>query len=86
MVIGGERRQVRLTNGGNAFKVAFLDENRSVSLTDIDWRPGLPNFTGALDGRIFTAQVKPAAEGFYVRHRAAAGHVLVLTPRSAELH
>jgi len=30
--------------------------------------------------------VKPAAEGFVIRHRATTLHVLVLTPRSAELH
>jgi propionyl-CoA carboxylase alpha chain len=30
--------------------------------------------------------VKPAAEGFIIRHRAAKAHVLVLTERSAELH
>jgi len=30
--------------------------------------------------------VKPAAEGFVIRHRATTLSVLVLTPRSAELH
>jgi propionyl-CoA carboxylase alpha chain len=39
-----------------------------------------------LDGTPFTVEVKPLPEGFRVRHRAAAAHVLVLTPRSAELH
>ncbi|MDP3660548.1 biotin/lipoyl-containing protein, partial [Phenylobacterium sp.] len=40
----------------------------------------------ALDGRPFTVAVKPAAEGFTIRHRGAQARVLVLTPRSAELH
>ena len=31
-------------------------------------------------------QVAPAAEGFDIRHRAAKARVLVLTPRSADLH
>ncbi|HEY5410399.1 MAG TPA: biotin/lipoyl-containing protein, partial [Caulobacteraceae bacterium] len=37
-------------------------------------------------GRPFTVQAQPAAEGFRLRQRAAAQRVLVLTPRSAELH
>ncbi|MET0336598.1 MAG: acetyl/propionyl/methylcrotonyl-CoA carboxylase subunit alpha, partial [Caulobacter sp.] len=45
VVVGAEKRQVRLTNGGDAFNVKFLDEGRSVSLTEIDWRPGKPSFT-----------------------------------------
>ena len=36
--------------------------------------------------RRFSATVAPAAEGFDIRHRAARGRVLVLTPLSAELH
>ncbi len=47
---------------------------------------GQASFRGSLDGQAFTAAVKPAAEGFVIRHRATTQHVLVLTPRSAELH
>ena len=86
VVENGEKRLARLSNGGEAFRVEFLGEGRSLSLTEIDWRPGKPVFSARLDGRPFTAAVKPAAEGFTIRHRAATAHVLVLTPRSAELH
>jgi propionyl-CoA carboxylase alpha chain len=87
VIAGGEHRLVRLSNGGNAFEVTFLgEEPRSLSLTEIEWRPGRPTFSGRLDGTPFTAEVKPLAEGFRIRHRAASAHVLVLTPRSAELH
>jgi propionyl-CoA carboxylase alpha chain len=86
VVENGSRRLVRLTNGGGAFNVEFVGEGRKLNLTDVVWRPGLPVFRGALNGQNFTAQVKPAAEGFIIRHRAAQAHVLVLTPRSAELH
>lgn len=85
VIAGHNKRQVKLSNGGDAFRVTYED-GRSLSLTDVDWRPGLPLFKGALDGRPFSVSVKPAAEGFIVRHRAATLHVLVLTPRSAELH
>jgi propionyl-CoA carboxylase alpha chain len=39
-----------------------------------------------LEGVAFAAEVAPAAEGYRVRHRAAAAHVLVLSPNSADLH
>ena len=55
-------------------------------LSDISWRPGKPTFSGRLDGKAFTVEVAPAAEGFVIRHRAAKAHVLVLTSLSADLH
>lgn len=85
VIAGHDKRRVRLSNGGDAFHVTFED-GRSLSLTDVAWRPGQPVFRGSLDGEAFTVAVKPAAEGFIIRHRAATLHVLVLTPRSAELH
>jgi propionyl-CoA carboxylase alpha chain len=86
VIANGVHRLVKLTNGGGRFSVTFDSDSRSVELTDVVWRPGLPTFSGKLDGVHFTVQVKPAAEGFVIRHRAAQSHVLVLTPRSAELH
>jgi propionyl-CoA carboxylase alpha chain len=85
VIENGERRLVRVTNGA-ALNVEFLDDGRALSLTDVDWRPGKPVFKGVLDGRAFAAQVEPAAEGFKIRHRACTAKVLVLTPRTAELH
>ena len=85
VIAGPDHRKVRVTNGGDHVTVAFED-GRALQLTEINWRPGLPLFKAKLDGRPFTASVKPAAEGFQIRHRAALAHVLVLTPRSAELH
>ncbi len=86
VIAGHDKRLVRLSNGGDAFNVKFLPDGTTLSLTDIDWRPGNSTFRGALDGRSFTVAVKPAAEGFLIRHRATTLSVLVLTPRSAELH
>jgi propionyl-CoA carboxylase alpha chain len=86
VIENGEKRLVRLTNGGTAFNVEFLGEGRKLNLTDVDWKPGQTLFRGALHGQVFTAAVKPAAEGFVIRHRAAQARVLVLSPRSAELH
>ncbi|WP_309091890.1 acetyl/propionyl/methylcrotonyl-CoA carboxylase subunit alpha, partial [Phenylobacterium sp.] len=83
-VIGHEKRAVRVSTEGEALVVE--GKGRAHRLTDVAWRPGRPLFRGKLDGQPFTVAVKPAAEGFMIRHRAATAHVLVLTPRSAELH
>ncbi|MFI4935014.1 MAG: acetyl-CoA carboxylase biotin carboxylase subunit [Caulobacterales bacterium] len=85
-VLGGTKRRVRLADGPGELTIEFLDEGRALKLAAIDWRPGQAVFRGELDGRAFAAQVAPAPEGFRIRHRAAARHVLVLTPVSADLH
>jgi len=86
VVENGERRVARVANGGDAFTVEFVGEGRKLNLEGIHWRPGMPTFSGVLDGQPFTVAAQPAAEGFKIRHRAASAHVLVLTQRSAELH
>jgi propionyl-CoA carboxylase alpha chain len=86
IVEGGERRPARLGETDGGLEIRFTDEDRVVRLEDVNWRPGAALFRARLDGREFTASVAPAAEGFVVRHRAAASRVLVLTPASADLH
>ena len=84
VVLGHDKRQARVS--GAAGGLVIETEGRKLHLEDVAWRPGRPLFRAVLDGEAFTASVKPAAEGFVIRHRAATLHVLVLTPRSAELH
>ncbi|WP_309604622.1 acetyl/propionyl/methylcrotonyl-CoA carboxylase subunit alpha [Phenylobacterium sp.] len=84
VVVGHEKREVHVS--GNGGGLIIESEGRKLRLEDIRWRPGQPSFRASLDGRPFTAVVKPAAEGFVIRHRATTLHVLVLTPRTAELH
>jgi propionyl-CoA carboxylase alpha chain len=86
VIMGGQRRPVRLTEALNGLEVAFTDEGRAVQLAAIDWKPGAPLFRAELEGVAFAAEVAPAAEGYRIRHRAAAAHVLVLSPNSADLH
>jgi len=83
--IGDEQRPVRLS-GEDPLSIEITGEDRALTLDAVDWRPGLPLFRARLNGKAFTATVTPAAEGFVIRHRAARTRVLVLTPRSAELH
>jgi propionyl-CoA carboxylase alpha chain len=86
VAVGPAKRRVALSGEGARLSVELPDEGRTLTLETIDWRPGKPVFRGRLDGQAFTVQVAPAAEGFTIRHRAARAKVLVLTPRSAELH
>jgi len=85
IVATGHKKQamnVTAENGG----LTIQADGRTLKLENVQWRPGQPTFRGRFDRREFTVVVKPAAEGFIIRHRATTLHVLVLTPRSAELH
>jgi len=84
VVAGHEKRAVRVSGNGGGIIVEI--DGRKMHLEGVRWRPGQASFRATLDGKPFTATVKPAAEGFVIRHRASRMHVLVLTPRSAELH
>ena len=85
VVAGASRTAVRAeTDETGALTVT--GDGGGVRLEAIQWRPGQPTFRGRIDGRNFTVAVRPAAEGFVVRHRACTLQVLVLSPRSADLH
>jgi propionyl-CoA carboxylase alpha chain len=85
VVVAGALHQtmsVTAVDGGLTIRTG----DRKLRLEDIQWRPGQAVFRANLDGRDFTVAVKPAAEGFVIRHRATTLRVMVLSPRSAELH
>ena len=82
--VGHDRRAVQVAETAGTLSLTIGE--RTLTLSDVDWRPGKAQFRARLDGRAFTVNVAPAAEGFVIRHRAAKQKVLVLSPRSAELH
>jgi propionyl-CoA carboxylase alpha chain len=86
IVTGKTRRRARIEADGAALAITLAEDDRTLVLDDIDWRPGAPLFRARLDGVPFTVTVSPAAEGFVIRHRAATVRALVLTPASADLH
>jgi propionyl-CoA carboxylase alpha chain len=86
VVLGERKRPVRVRDTATGLEIELTGEGRAIELTEIDWKPGAALFRGEVAGERFAAEVAPAAEGFRIRHRAAAGHVLVLTPVSADLH
>ncbi len=60
-------------------------EDRTLRLSDIDWRPGMAQFRAVLDDQPFTVEVARTADGWTVRSGAAKARVRVFTPRQAEL-
>ena len=86
VVLNGEKRRVLLTQSEDGLQIELQDEDRTLVLDGIDWKPGRPVFRASLDGHAFAVEVAPAAEGFRMRQRAASARVLVLTPTSADLH
>ncbi|WP_333585920.1 acetyl/propionyl/methylcrotonyl-CoA carboxylase subunit alpha [Phenylobacterium sp.] len=86
VALGDQDIPVRLAPTAQGLDVKLVEEGRTLALTDVVWRPGMGVFAGRLDGQAFSAQVRPAAEGFVVRHRAAEAQVRVLTETSAKLH
>ncbi len=86
VAIGERRIPIRLDRSDEGLDVELVAEGRVLWLAEVDWRPGRPLFGGRLDGEAFVLHAAPAAEGWRIRCRAARARVLVLSPRSAELH
>jgi propionyl-CoA carboxylase alpha chain len=86
VLVGRDARDARVTQTEVGLDIELTGEGRSLRLEGSDWRPGKPLFRATLDGQAFTATVKPAADGFVVRHRAAEARVKVLTPKIADLY
>jgi propionyl-CoA carboxylase alpha chain len=84
--VGSNDRRVRVLENGHGLLLELQDEPRRLRLDHVDWRPGLPLFRAALDGRPFVASVRPGLDGFDIRHRAAQAHVRVAAPKIAELY
>ncbi|WP_312148102.1 acetyl/propionyl/methylcrotonyl-CoA carboxylase subunit alpha [Brevundimonas sp.] len=85
VLIDREAHEVSLSYDEAEDLVISLDE-RDLTLSEIDWRPGMAQFRAVLDEEPFTAEVKRAPDGFDIRHRAAKARVRVLTPRAAEMY
>ena len=85
VLIDREGHEVSLSYDEAEDLVISLDE-RDLTLSEIDWRPGMAQFRAVLDDEPFTAEVKRAPDGFDIRHRAARARVRVLTPRAAEMY
>ena len=85
VLIDREAHEVSLSYDEAEDLVISLDD-RDLTLSEIDWRPGMAQFRAVLDDEPFTAEVKRAPDGFDIRHRAARARVGVLTPGTAAMY
>ena len=85
VLIDREAHEVSLSYDEAEDLVISLDD-RDLTLSEIDWRPGMAQFRAVLDDEPFTAEVKRAPDGFDIRHRAAKARVRVLTPGTAAMY
>jgi propionyl-CoA carboxylase alpha chain len=86
VVVAGEEQEVTVAATDGGLRIRLVESGRQLGLSDVCWRFGQPLFRARLNGEPFTLELKSASEGVTVRHRAATARVLVLSPRSAELH
>jgi propionyl-CoA carboxylase alpha chain len=74
-----------LSEDNGRSRLNFCGRAARCAWTRIDWRPGRAQFRAALDGRTFSLSVKPTADGYLIRHRAAQVRTRVLTPLASDL-
>lgn len=86
------RVEVVLSEGedGAGICVSYLDPDgeieREILLSDVDWRPGEPQFFAHLDDMAFALEIKVQGDGVRLRHRAARAHVQILRPQLADFY
>ncbi|WP_409018649.1 acetyl-CoA carboxylase biotin carboxylase subunit [Brevundimonas vesicularis] len=66
--------------------LTVIINDEEVTVSEIDWRPGLSLFRAVLDDEAFTVEVKRAADGFDIRSRATKERVRILRPEIASLY
>ncbi len=66
--------------------LTVIIDDEEVTVSEIDWRPGLSLFRAVLDDEAYTVEVKRAADGFDIRSRAAKERVRILRPEIASLY
>ncbi|WP_292041475.1 MULTISPECIES: acetyl-CoA carboxylase biotin carboxylase subunit [unclassified Brevundimonas] len=66
--------------------LTVIINDEEVTVSEIDWRPGLSLFRAVLDDEAFTLEVKRAADGFDIRSRAAKARVRIVRPEIAALY
>jgi len=66
--------------------LTVIINDEEVTVSEIDWRPGLSLFRAVLDDEAFTVEVKRAADGFDIRSRATKARVRIVRPEVAALY
>ncbi len=79
--LSGEELQADVAHEGNAITVLFEDGNRHVLSSN--WAPGMPVWTGTVDGAAVAMHVRMIPNGFELAHRGVEVKAFVYTEREA---
>jgi propionyl-CoA carboxylase alpha chain len=79
--LGGEELQADVSHDGGAVTVAFEDGN--VHVLSSQWVPGVPIWTGTLDGNPIAVHVRMVPNGFELAYRGMEVKAFVYTEREA---
>ncbi len=86
VMINREAHSTLASYTDEGFEVRVQDQDKTLVLTDIQWRPGQALFHAQLNGHGFVITLKPELEGFTLRHRGTTARVTAMKPREAELY
>ncbi len=83
-IIDGVHAPVKLIPNPVGARIAI--EGNGEHVLETRWWPGHAVMAGTFDGAPFAVKLKPRTEGLLLKLRGVAAHVIVATPRGAELH
>ncbi|MDE2285334.1 MAG: biotin/lipoyl-binding protein, partial [Hyphomicrobiales bacterium] len=81
ILLGGKELVADVSHDGNAVTVTFEDGN--VHAVSSDWLPGMPVWTGTLDGAAIAMHVRMIPNGFELAYRGIEVKAFVYTEREA---
>jgi propionyl-CoA carboxylase alpha chain len=83
--LGSAELMLDIERDGDALVVCFADATASEPPHRLvsSWRPGDPLWSGRVDGRLVSVQVRPVLNGFDLVHRGAETRAQVFTEREA---
>jgi propionyl-CoA carboxylase alpha chain len=79
--LSGEELHADVAHNGNAVTVLFEDGNSHVLSSG--WKPGMPVWSGTLDGAAIAVHVRMIPNGFELAYRGIEGKAFVYTEREA---
>jgi propionyl-CoA carboxylase alpha chain len=80
--LGGEEILADVSADGRAVSVAFEDGNTHVMVSS--WTPGMPVWSGTIDGHPIAVHVRPVPNGFELAYRGIEVKAFVYTEREAQ--
>jgi propionyl-CoA carboxylase alpha chain len=81
--LGETELALDITREGDTLAVSFDKDEKTRHVLASEWKPGDPVWTGTIDGRPISVQVRPVLNGFDLSHRGVETRAYVYTEREA---